>query len=281
MMKFLKFFVMIFYFLAVMLSFGETEAPLKKAESLITELKFYEAMIALEPLLMNREKSQAQEQALWIANTLGVEVAENMTAEQDALRVYPDYGSFSADDPRTQRIRKKREAVDRLEADIHYSEMAGAYIYRYGFLERLLALYPKSRWAPIAEYYLIHKNRPLEAVVDVEKTISVLLAYVKKYTNSGYFEVSMAYYDIARLYHGIWADLAYPELSPERSDPIGDAANAKERAAFYKTEALKYYAKFIVGDYQETRWRTHEMVRQTYQDLKHEKNVDQYFLYYD
>lgn len=278
-MRFLKFFVMIFYFLAVMLSFGETEVPLKKAESLITELKFYEAMIALEPLLMSHEKSQAQEQALWIAHTLGVEVAENITAEQDALRSYPDYGNISDDDPRSQRLRKKREAVDRLGADIHYNEMAGEYFYHYGFLERLLALYPKNRWVPIAEYYLIHKNRPLEAV-DTKKTIPILLAYVKKYANSGYFEVSMAYYDIARLYHGIWAAWAYPELSPEGSDTIEDAANAKERAAYYKTEALKYYAKFIVSDYQ-TRWRTHEMVRQAYQDLKHEKNVNQYFLYYD
>lgn len=281
MMRFLKFFVMIFYSFAVMLSFGETEAPLKKAESLITELKFYEAMIALEPLLMSREKSQAQEQALWIAHTLGVEVAEDITAEQDALRHHPDYGRISDDDPRIQHLLQKRKAVDRLGADIHYNEMAGAYFYRYGFLERLLELYPKSRWAPIAEYYLIHKNLPL-AAIDAEKTIPVLLAYVKKYANSGYFEVSMAYYDIARLYHGIWAALAYPELDPGvEAYTIGDAANAKERAAVCKTEALKYYAKFIVSDYQETRWRTQEMVRQAYQDLKDEKNVDQYFLYYD
>lgn len=281
MMRFLKFFVMIFYFFAVMLSFGETEAPLKKAESLITELKFYEAMITLEPLLMSREKSQAQEQALWIANTLGVEVAENITAEQHALRVYPDYGRFSDDDPRIQRLLQKHKAVDRLGADIHYHELADAYFYHYGFLERLLALYPKSRWAPIAEYYLIHKNRSL-AAVDAEKTIPVLLTYVKKYANSGYFEVSMAYYDIARLYHGIWAALAYPELDPGvEAYTIGDAANAKERAAVCKIEALKYYAKFIVSDYQEMRWRTQEMARQAYQDLKDEKNVDEYFLYYD
>lgn len=268
MMRFLKFFVMIFSFLAVMLSFGETEALLKKAESLITDLKFYEAMIALEPLLMSNEKSQAQEQALWIANTLGVEVAENITAEQDALRSYPDYGNISEDDPRSQRLRKKREAVDRLGADIHYNEMAGTYFYHYGFLERLLALYPKSRWTPIAEYYLIHENRPLESV-DTEKTLRALLAYVKKHANSGYFEVSMAYYDIARLYHGIWAASG------------GDAASAKERAAVCKAEALKYYAKFIVSDYQETQWRTQEMVRQAYQDLKHERNARQYLLVYD
>ena len=280
MRKFLTFFVMIFHFLAVVLSFGETEA-LKKAESLITELKFYEALIALEPLLMTHEKSQAQEQALWIANTLGVEVAENITAEHDALRRYPDYGRFSDDDPRTQHLRQKRQAVDYLGADIDYHEIAGAYFYQYGFLERLLALYPKSRWAPIAEYYLIHKNRPLETV-DAEKTIPVLLAYVKKHANSGYFEVSMAYYDLATLYHGIWAALAYPELDPGvEAYTIGDAANAKERAAVCKTEALKYYAKFIVSDYQETRWRTQEIVRQAYQDLKHEKNVNRYFLYYD
>lgn len=280
-MRFLKFFVMIFHFLAVVLSFGETETPLQKAESLITELKFYEAMIALEPLLITHEKSQAQEQALWIANTLGVEVAENITAQQDALRHYPDYGRFSDDDPRIQRLRQKHKAVDRLGADIHYNEPAGAYFYQYGFLERLLALYPKSRWTPIAEYYLIHKNRPLEAV-DAEKTIPVLLAYVKKYANSGYFEVSLAYYDIARLYHGIWAALAYPELDPGVGPyTIGDAANATERAEVCKTEALKHYAKFIVSDYQGERWRTQEMARQAYQDLKHEKNVRHYFLYYD
>ncbi len=54
----------------VVLAFGETESPLDKAETLMADGKFYEALFALEPLLTTDEKSVDQEEALWLANAL-------------------------------------------------------------------------------------------------------------------------------------------------------------------------------------------------------------------
>lgn len=54
----------------VVLAFGEAENPLQKAEILMTDGKFYEALFALEPLLTTDEKSADQEEALWLANAL-------------------------------------------------------------------------------------------------------------------------------------------------------------------------------------------------------------------
>ena len=55
---------------SVVLAFGETENPLGKAEILMADGKFYEALFALEPLLTAAEKSADQEEALWLANAL-------------------------------------------------------------------------------------------------------------------------------------------------------------------------------------------------------------------
>ncbi|MDE0636582.1 MAG: hypothetical protein OXI43_12145 [Candidatus Poribacteria bacterium] len=286
-MQVLIFFVMSFSFSVGMFAAGDILPPLEskqalgEAEQLMTDLMFYEALIALEPLLMHQDPRPEQEQALWMAHTLGLEVAEALTAEYDALRPKmdapqpPDANVFSP-------VLEKIKVLNRFGAEIHYIEIGGAFHYHCGFLERLVKLYPESRLAPIAEYYLIHKNISL-AALDVQKTLRELLAYVKTYANTGYFEVSLAHYDIARLYHGMWALLAYPELDPgvEADYRSGDAAKDKAFAAVCKAEALKFYAKFIISDYQETRWRSPRVARRAYQDLKREENVDGYFLYYD
>ena len=54
----------------VVLAFGEVESPLEKAEALMADAKFYEALFALKPLLTTDEKSADQEEALWLANAL-------------------------------------------------------------------------------------------------------------------------------------------------------------------------------------------------------------------
>lgn len=55
---------------SAVLAFGEAESPLEKAEVLMADGKFYEALFALEPLLTTDEKSVNQEEALWLANAL-------------------------------------------------------------------------------------------------------------------------------------------------------------------------------------------------------------------
>ena len=235
-MKYPTFFVIFFYVATLGTAFGETKHTLEKAEALTTELKFYEALVALEPLLMSDEKSEAQEEALWIANMLCEKLAKIFMEEY--LKVSSDI--------KTEELK----VLNQLGADINWNYFVG-YVYSYGFLKRLLELYPDSSWAPSAEYYLIKKGYPVGAL-DHDETLEALHTYVTKYAKSGLAEVYMAYLDIANINHGIWAVLTYPdEPGPEGNmgDDFasGDPENDQKRAATCRTEALKCYAKFIAN----------------------------------
>ena len=235
-MRYSTFFVIFFYVATLGMAFGETENALEKAEALMIDLKFYEAVFALEPLVMADQKSEAQEKAFWLANILCERLSEIFMEE---YREGPG-------DIKTEEIK----ALNRLGADINWNYFVG-YVYSYGFLDQLLKLYPNSSWAPIAEYYLIKKGYPVGAL-DHDVTLEALHTYVVKYAKSGLAEVYMACLDIANINHGIWAALTYPdEPGPEGNmgDGFisGDPENDKKRAAACKAEALKYYAKFIAN----------------------------------
>ncbi len=252
-MKCRAFFVIFFCFAPLTLAFGNNESPLNKTEALITELRFYDGLIALEPLLTTDQKSENQEEALWLANTLCNQLMRSLTDEfreieldslwrkfGDELKTYPN--------PQRSGVALKWEKVaafNRLGANITYSEIDANYWYHHGFLKRLIALYPNSSWRPAAEYYLIQEGYPTPR--DIDKTLDALHSYVEKYAKSGLAEVYMAYLDIAHLNHGLWAVLAYPDDLYSRHFEINsdDPEKDKQRAARYKAEALKYYAKFI------------------------------------
>ena len=251
-------FFLIFLFVAILgTAFGETENTLEKAEALITELKFYEAMVALEPLLMSDEKSKAQEEALWIANMLCVRLMEVLDDELMEVNRQRNPGQV-----RYAELEKK-VFLNQLGANFLYNEPAGMFVYHYGFLKRLLDLYPNSSWAPVAEYYLIQEGHPVPQ--DVDQTLKALNAYVEKYAKSGLAEVYMAYLDIAHLNHALWAVL-----------------KDKARAAVCKAEALRHYAKFIISGHKGTDDSDNpESALESYERLKQGKPPIYEYLIFD
>ena len=280
-MKYPTFFVIFFYVTTLGMAFAETEDTLEKAEALITELKFYEAMVALEPLLTNDEKSEAQEEALWLANILCAKLIEVLDDELVEVNRHRNPGFI-----RYVELEKKT-FLNQLGANIAYSEPGGTFVYHYGFLKRLLELYPNSSWHPVAEYYLIGEGRSV-AALDHDIALKALYTYVKKHAKSGLAEVYMAYLDIAAINHGIWAVLAHPEDDPTGLGVIdrytnGDPEKDNERASICKAEALKYYAKFIVNSYRGREVHTYlrEAALRGFEDLKQNKNFEDYILVYD
>ena len=215
---------------------SETDAltPLEKAEKLIITGNYYKALLVLKPLLMSDEKSEAQEQALWIAHQLGGRVIGILPVEDRAFR-------------------EKVATINEFGADIVDCEMAGRY-YDKGFLQRLIDKYPNSPKRPIAEYHLIYNGWGMPEDGDVDKALKVLYAYVEKYEKSGRFEVYKAYLDIAQFHHGLWAALTYPD-EPGPGGNMGDGITSedpekdKKRAAAHKAEALKYYALYHINPY--------------------------------
>jgi len=230
-------------------SISETENPLEKSERLITELKLYDALIALEPLLTDDKKSEDQEEALWIANMLCDRLQRILSDEYQEY--YQEHGIKGFIKGDLTKEWGKIDNLNRLEANFTYFEMGGEFLYHYGFLKRLVELYPNSKWCPAAEYYLIQEGNPVPR--DAHKTLKALYTYVKKYQKSGLTELYMAYLDIAHINHGLWAFLAHPDDDPfgmTGEFSSGNSDKDKELAADHKVEALKYYAKFIVSGYQ-------------------------------
>lgn len=289
-MKCRAFFVISFCCSTLTLGFGNTENPLDKAEALMTELKFYDALVALEPLLTTDQKSDDQEEALWLANTLCNQLMRSLTYEFRAIELDSLWRQFSDADelknyPNPQRrgvalMWEKVAILNQLRADITYSEIGASYWYHYGFLKRLITLYPNSGWRPAAEYYLIQVGWPVP--LDIDKTLNALHSYIEKYAKSGLAEVYMAYLDIAHINHGLWAFLAHPDgpFGREPGFTSGDLEKDKQRAVKCKAEALKYYAKFIARYGNIARYESQNVI-ESFEELKQNKESGYGWIIFD
>ena len=232
----------------VVLAFGEAESLLEKAETLMTDGKFYEALFALEPLLTTDEKSVDQEEALWLANALcktwvysddfEKKWKEDIQAKKEAGLPYSNWFMEW----------NKVTTLNQWGARIEYNHFDASADYQYGFLNRLMMLYPNSSWRPAAEYYLI--ERGYNDREPVERSLDAHYAYIKKYAKSGLTEVYIAYLRIAHIHDNLWQILKTPRGTPNDLSIgfiSGDPEKDNEDAMNHKAEALKYYAKFIVS----------------------------------
>lgn len=248
-MKYKILIVISLFLISMSFSISENESPLEKSERLITKLKYYDALAALEPLLTDDKKSEDQEIAFWVANMLCNRLQRILSDEY--LEYYQEHKGKGFIKGDLVKEWGKIDNLNRLGANFTYFEMGGEFLYRYGFLKRLVELYPNSSWCPAAEYYLIQEGDPVPR--DAHKTLKALYAYAKKYQKSGLTELYMAYLDIARINHGLWAFLAHPDDDPFgmiREFSSGNPDKDKELASVHKADALKYYAKFLVSGYQ-------------------------------
>lgn len=198
--------------------------PLDAAEKLITTENYYQAILALKPLLMSDTKSKEQEDALWLAHTILIKIENNLGDDED----------------------QKIEILNQLGANFDNIEIN--FGYRYGFLQRLIDAYPNTLKQPIAEYALIQSGYPVPQ--DIDETLSALHAYIEKYEKTGRAEVYRAYLDIAHIHHGLWAAITFhdhPYVSMFVRFGSGDAEKDKKLADSYREIALKYYAKFCIN----------------------------------
>lgn len=274
-MRYIISLVVSLYFLTLMFSFGEVQKTLEKTEVLIAESKFYEAMMALEPLLMTDQKSKDQEEALWYANMLCEELVSTLTTNY-----HNEQANTSSDSAPMKREKVKN--LNRLGADIYYDggELSSeSYLYGYGYLKRFIENYPNSPRIPIAEYYLIRSEyfgwSGDTLTGDADEALKALHTYANKYAKNGFPEVYKAYLDIAHINHGRWAILTYPEefFGPMDGLPSGEDLT---RAAVCKANALKYYAKFIANKYYPDLKKS---ARKHYIDLIQNKKSGLFFIF--
>ena len=231
---------------------SETYAnPLTEAEKLTSTEKYYEAILALEPLLMSDEKSEAQEEALWLAHQL---------AKKYEPVIQNGYWHSETEAETEFWQKAKSENTPRLNLLVGGDFWAGAmyyFGYDYGFLQRLIDEYPNTPKRPITEYYLIRKG---DVVLGYgPATIQAYLAYIEKYEKTGRVEVYMAYRDLAHIHHGIWAALTFPKESDAGMwdgfghggyySSIEDPEKEKTTAAAHKAEAEKYYVKYHLNPF--------------------------------
>lgn len=262
------------------LVFGQSEDLLTTSESLMTQGDFYEALVVLQPLLTANQKSYSQEQALWRANAL----CETLVRDGILTREFEKVHKIGHTDRRRDEDYLKWEKIVTLNkwgAHIGFNHLGGIYDYHYGFLKRLVELYPDSKRRSAAEYYLIQRRyNDLEVV---EKWLNELYSYVSKNADSGLGELYMAYLDIAHINDNLWQLLTYPDGIYNVPFSSGDPALDKERAARYKAEALKYYAKVIISGYggRFVHFSQRSDIINRFQELKQDKKTNRFWILYD
>lgn len=207
------------------------DAHIAAAEKLIIAGNYYEAILALKPLLISDKKSQNQEDALWLAHTLTLKWEQAIIEE----------GLWGeATDKKIGILNQFGANFDNIEINFGY---------RFGFLQRLIDTYPNTLKKPIAEYALIQSGYP---VPQDDKTLDALHAYIKKYEKTGRAEVYKAYLDIAHFHHGLWAMTTFsdhPEVTMFGNFGSGDPEKDRKIADRDRDIALEYYAKFYLNPY--------------------------------
>ena len=262
----------------VVLAFGEAENPLEKAETLMTDGKFYEALFALEPLLTTDEKSEDQEAALWLANALCRTWVHSNDFYERWQKAEPEFKYSDG-----FMLWDKVVTLNQWGARIIYEHFNARAEYAYGFLKRLVTLYPESSWRPAAEYYLIeHGYNEREPV---KKSLNAHYEYIKKYAKTGLTEVYMAYLYIAHVNDNLWQVLKSPESTRDSWFTSGDRETDKADAAKHKAEALKYYAKFIVSvsgySYHEAFSNQYREAVKRFEDLKQDIEWNNWYIMLD
>ena len=282
-MAYRMFFTVSMCLISVVLAFGKTESPLEKTEALMVDGEFYEALFALEPLLTTDEKSVDQEEALWLANALcktwvdsddfEKKWQEDIQAKKEADLAYSD--SFMRWD--------KIIFLNQWGAGIEYEHFNARPDYQYGFLKRLVTLYPDSSWRPAAEYYLIEDG--YNEREPVEQSLNAHYDYIKKYAKSGLTEVYMAYLRIAHVNDNLWQALNAPGTEFNDWFTSGDPETDKADAVKHKAEALRYYAKFIVSvsgySYNGGFSSQYREAVKRFEDLKQDKEWNNWYIIYD
>ena len=212
------------------------DIAMTEAEKLIAEGNYYAALLALKPLLISEEKSEAQEDALWLAHQLGEKVAEKIREES----------GWMGPPQRTQEeLSEKIRTLNKLGAGFSNSPFdALYYYYDAGFLQQLIDHYPKTPKRAVAEYHLIFRRGAFRG--SLSSTLKALHAYIQKYEKTGQVQVYKAYLDIAHIHHGLWAVEMFDDWDegmPLSLDPEDDTKSAEA----HKAEAEKYYLKYYLN----------------------------------
>lgn len=229
----------------------DVQTPITKSHKLIETGNYYDALLALKPLLTSDQKSDAQEEALWLAHQLGDKVTGMIDSELQANfhLMVKEGNTDSAHRTETKAFQERVKPLNELGACIYdYAEMRGRH-YDKGFLQRLIDEYPNTLKRPFAEYELIFTGEGVPRSGVPEDTLKTLYVYIDKYEKTGRVEVYRAYLDIAHLHHGLWAVLTYPD-EPGPGGGMGEGYTSaapekdKKRAAAHRAKALKYYALY-------------------------------------
>ncbi len=218
-------------------AFAADTQVLEQGRALMSGASYYAAVVALEPLLLGQEKSDAQQEAYFLAD----KACMVMTTEYEYLLILEFeklHGLSTGKDMEWAKIK----TLNRLGAGITWSHMGGTYDYQRAFLRKLVERYPDGSYAPAARFYVIRPGVNDEN--EVQRELRELRAYIKNYPDLK--EKDLARLKIARIYDNLW-ELLF-EGPPGRVFSSGDREKDLKRAADSRMKALAIYRELVKSD---------------------------------
>lgn len=239
------------------------------SRQLMSGASYYEAVMVLEPLLLQKEKSAAQQEAYFIAEkALRKLVLEEYLLMREYETLYPLGSGTGPGDMKWEKI----ITLNRLGAGITYDSMGGAYDYHHGFLRALLKKYPDGKYAPYAEFYVIWPGR--NELPEVEREERELRSYIKKYPERK--EADLARLKLARINDNLWDTLYHRDWPPFQS---GDAEKDKSRAEECRRAAMALYKGLLKSRHLSKQDR--EDVKDRYDGLNSLRHSGRYYIISD
>jgi hypothetical protein len=244
--------------------------PLSDAHALVYEDRFIDAYLALDPLLLSDQRSDEQEEALWLAERLCAAIAAQvrLPTRYEAEHGPPREGHQAR--RRWQKALIDSELVGQLNAlgaAFQWDELAGGFRYGHAFARQLLAKYPKAKRRQAAEYYAIRPGYNRRERVDV--WMAELADYVARYGDSGTLEITLARRSLAGIYGNLWQLLTHERAINEAAPFVTDDAEADaRRAEKYRQLALRLHADYLLSSAGTTSLGHPDAARETAQRLR-------------
>lgn len=249
---------------------AEGGSLLDKSRELMKGTSYYAAIMTLEPLLLQKEKSDDQQEAYLIAD----KICASFVNDYDYLLVR-EYDAKFGVSPSDEGYMgwEKIKALNRLGAGIIFDHMGSSYDYRYTFLKTLLERYPESSHAPAAKFYMIQPGQ--NNIKAVEWELRELSAYMKKYPDLK--ESDLARLKIARINDNLWQILSADTAGEDFTS--GDSEKDKKRAVQSRLIALKLYKVVLKNG--KIDLETSKEVRERYSQLKEFKQTNRFWILND
>jgi hypothetical protein len=220
-------------------SFAQTKVDIDKANKMVTDKKYLEALQILAPCLNSKTVKEISnlEECLYYGESVAQKAIVNLNQEYNNYKAKTTPSSNGRDEDFKTWL---PVGYTRVGLDLTVDQWAEI-VYQNEYIRSLQKMFPQSKYKAEIDYKIIDLNANVDEWKQWE---SSLLIYLKKYPEGPYSV--RAKYDLARMYYDLWG-LVNPDTKEFLvvSFRSGDPAKDREDSERYRQEAIRLFTEIL------------------------------------